>query len=328
MRLRTRILAPFAAAMLLLAGIVAFGLQRLGDELLRENLDAEVRMGQQAIKATTDVYDAHIEELVHGITANREFVAAMRDGDRERLYALARPYLEDWQAHSRITHFYFHTPAGINLLRVHLKDNHGDRIGRHSMRIAMASGKTGMATEIGLTGEWVRRVVVPWRVDGALIGYVELGVDMERVYAAAARHAATTVLVLLKKSAIQSPAIWEKRRLQLGLSPYGWDTLPGHVVVIHRGRPLDPAALKALPLDGGAAQVARARGLLTHVQALRDEGTGATVGAEVQLLDTSSIQDRVERDIERMVAAVLLLLALVVAALHGFLGRIQRQLDT
>jgi signal transduction histidine kinase len=81
----------------------------------------------------------------------------------------------------RITHFYFHSPDRINLLRVHRPEQNGDTINRFTLREAERTGQIASGIERGPIGTFVLRVVSPWRHEGRLIGYVELGVEFEDI---------------------------------------------------------------------------------------------------------------------------------------------------
>jgi PAS domain S-box-containing protein len=331
MNLSTRILGPVVAAMAVLAIVVVFGIRHMSDDLVMESLGRQIEQTHGVTADAEEMTRTHLESYIFTIITNPDFVRAMQQQDRARLYQLGRPYLEKWQSATGVTHFYFHTPEGITLLRVHMPDRHGDRVKRHSMRQAMTTGATGVATEVGLTGEWVRRVVVPWQADGKLIGYVELGVDMESIYAATTRHSTHTMLVLLKKRLIEAPEIWERRRQQLGYSPHPWHALPDHVVVVHAGKPFDLALLQGVNLDEERDEMRFQLGelnLVAHVHPMRDPENGAILGTKIQLLDPSVIEGIAAQNLRMLIGVILGLLALLFGALYGFLGRIQRRIDT
>ena len=331
MSLRSRVLGPFIAALLLLGIVAVIGIQIRSQTLIDRELHEGVSTTHHVIEDATEAVTEHLQGFLYAVTTNADFARAMRQGDRERLYDLARPFQENWQELAGVTHFYFHAPDGRVFLRVHMKEQYGDLVNRHSMRLAMTTGEAGVATEVGLTGEWVRRVVVPWRVGETLIGYVELGVDMEHIYATAPRHLTNTTLVLLEKGSIAAPEIWDARRRQLGLSPYGWDALPGHVVAILAGRPVPLTLLHGLDL-GRSSDRRRlevdGRQLAVHVHPLREEAGNRQVGVELQLLDTTEIQTLATYNAWLLISIMVALIALVMAMSYGYLGRVQRRIET
>ena len=331
MTLRTRILVPTIGALVLLAIIVLVGIEQMSEKRILQTLEHEVDTSHRVIEDATRNLTHYLEGLIYTVTSNDNFIEAMRKGNRERLYELGYPYLQKWQEISGVTHFYFHTPDAYNLLRVHLVDHYGDYIDRQSMRYAIENNATGAVTEVGLTGEWVHRVVVPWKVDEKLIGYVELGVDMVHLFSTFMPDLATTTLILLKKEQIQSPEIWEDRRTQLGVSPYPWDAMPHHVVVIHSGIPFDLEALNHInlnePLDDWQLNLGEKQ-IAAHIHPLRGRNTEEVIGTEIQLLDTTEIQQLKHQNISTLVKTVLVLLLLLILGLYRYLGRIQQRIDT
>ncbi len=328
MKLRTRIIAPVIAAMLLLTVVLLFGMQKMSEVIITDALTREGQNGHFQVDEMTNNVTRDLESLIFSVTSSQQFIKAMTEGDRLRLYELARPYLDKWQAFSGVTHFYFHSPDGINLLRVHMKDKHGDRIRRKSFLFAEKNGNTGVATEVGVTGEWVRRVVVPWRVEGRLIGYVELGVDMEHIYASVGHHMNSTMMVLLNKKLIKSPEIWESRRKQLGFSPYVWDTLSDEVVAVHAGMKIAAEKLQLIKPDANFAGEIRLGDKMLVSQTRSVYDGAQLIGHEVQMLDITNIRTVVENSSHIIIAAIILLLLTLIAGFFGFLGKIQRRIDT
>lgn len=331
MTLRNRILGPFIAALLLVATMIALGVQHLVGELNDDSLASRVNGSHALVNAAVRSNGDLLRALATPILNREDFVRAMAAGDREALYALGKPLLDAWRPLAGVTHLYFHRPDAHNLLRVHLKDRHGDLIQRRSMRQAMATGGPGMAVELGLTGEWTLRVVLPWRQGDHLLGYLELGMDMEHIHAGMLNALDTVTLILLDKPRIQSPTIWDQRRLQLGLSPYPWDTLPDQVVAIQTGSRFDLHSLPPLPRRDEAYTLnfeSAGRLRVAHVQPLLDEVSHERLGTEILVVDTSEIEYHARRDGGILIAATLLLMLAVVLALRGYLGRVQRQVDT
>lgn len=331
MSLRTKIFSIFVISFLLILAVGYYVAGRISHELTDEYIEGIVEDGRNDIEVATEVITEQLIGYILPLTGDRELIQAMQAGDQQQLYDLSLPYLTAWHSLSGVTHFYFHTVDGHNLLRVHMRENHGDLIERQSMELARETGEPGIATEVGLTGEWVRRVVVPWRVSDKLIGYIELGVDMEHIYARAVDKTSPATLILLKKSAIESPEIWDKRRLLLGLSPFGWDTLSEYVVAIQTGHPLELSLLRLLQANLQGTKLQELPGhpdMYVHVEPLPGPSPGSIVGAELQLVDASHIRT-VVNDYYRLAAGIGIgVMLLIILSIYRFLGHIQYTLDT
>ena len=214
--LRFRILAAFALALGLVALANVLDQWRLAEARIDATVAGLSRQAHRAAEERVGNETRHLETLAREVMDHPAWAVAMRGADRDTLYTLAAPLFAAWQRDLGITHFYFHRPDGSNLLRVHLRERHGDRIKRRSLQAAMATGHSASRIEIGLTGEWVLRVVVPWHDAGRLLGYVELGMDMEGIYHSSLAPLGIDYLAMTFKRAIPDPAVWEARHRALG----------------------------------------------------------------------------------------------------------------
>jgi two-component system, NtrC family, sensor kinase len=104
----------------------------------------------------------------------------MRRKDRTALYSEAHPYLRKLSK-SKITHLYFHDPTGKNFLRVHQPDQHSDLITRSSLNQALETGTPSHGLELGPFGTLTLRLVIPWKSQAELLGYIELGTDVNDI---------------------------------------------------------------------------------------------------------------------------------------------------
>lgn len=116
------------------------------------------------------------------IQDNIELQRAWKAKDRNALLELSSPIFNKLLKYSETTHFYFHNLDGTNFLRVHSPERHGDTINRASLKKAIKTKKQAVGLELGPLGQFVLRVVVPWRVDNEIVGYIELGQEIEHVF--------------------------------------------------------------------------------------------------------------------------------------------------
>gem|GEM_PF-873016 len=122
---------------------------------------------------------ALMKGLMTQLALDGELERAMRRKDRAELYKLSRPLFQQMRQHHGITHFYFHDPAGNNFLRLYDPQKFGDRIERHVFRAAAATNNVKSGLEVGRLGTLSYRTVMPWRVRGELIGYIEVGIEID-----------------------------------------------------------------------------------------------------------------------------------------------------
>ncbi len=117
------------------------------------------------------------------MVADTRLQQALQARDRERLLADWTEVFAALRQANAITHLYFFDVERICLLRVHNPPHYGDRIERFTARSAEASGQLAYGIELGPLSTFTLRVVQPVFVAGQLIGYVELGREIEDVLA-------------------------------------------------------------------------------------------------------------------------------------------------
>jgi signal transduction histidine kinase/ActR/RegA family two-component response regulator len=139
--------------------------------------------------------------------------------DRAELLQGAAPFLEAWRARFGISHCYFIAPDKTCFLRVHQPDQFGDTIQRYTMAKAATSFKPEHGLELGPLGTLTLRMVAPWRINGELTGFVELGMDVQTLTPTLAKVMGTDLFWVVSKESIQ------KAVARLGDSPAA--PLPG-----------------------------------------------------------------------------------------------------
>ncbi len=154
---------------------------------------------------------------------------ALRAKDARRLLADYGKPFEQLRRDNGVTHFYFHGPDRINILRVHQPERSGDLIDRITAKEAARTGETTGGIELGPLGTLTLRVVKPIFDKGELIGYVELGKEVEDVLDQVASAPGIQLALTIHKDAIQRSG-WESGMEMLGRTPQ-WDDFPNDVVV-------------------------------------------------------------------------------------------------
>ena len=167
------------------------------------------------------------------VAQNQAIVNALAAGDVEGLLASSRSLFERLRHEYGVTHFYFHGPDRVNLLRVHKPSKSGDLINRFTTREAERSEATSSGIELGPLGTFTLRVVRPIVRGTALIGYVELGKEIEEVLAGLHERPGIELALLVSKDAL-TRAQWEDGLAMLGREG-NWDLFPKDVVIYQSG---------------------------------------------------------------------------------------------
>ena len=176
-----RLLIPLAVVSALL--VVGFGAVLL--YLQREN---QTRFSQQLLEEATGELDrglvaqsATMDALQDVLLCNTNLIRILKAQDRDRLQAEYEPIFAQLREEHGITHFYFHRPDRVNLLRVHKPEKYGDVIDRFTIREAERTGQITSGIELGPLGTFTLRVVRPVFDGETLVGYLELGKEIEDI---------------------------------------------------------------------------------------------------------------------------------------------------
>jgi C4-dicarboxylate-specific signal transduction histidine kinase len=180
-RIKLRIFFPLiiAMAVLLSAFVLAFSHDQRRKSA--QDIDRAALEIQKLLHAEQEQKTAVMIAQLQAVMNNPRLAESLRARDRDSLLKQTSSTYEALSQRLRITHFYYHRPDRVNLLRLHHPDEFGDTIKRFTATEAERTGKITSGIERGPLGTFVLRVVSPWRYEGELLGYVELGVEFEDI---------------------------------------------------------------------------------------------------------------------------------------------------
>ena len=226
---RSRLLIPLGVSLLVLVScfstILFYTQQKSLNQSSRQVLE-NARHRLSGLLAEQSHALAALEEVFLHDSGLRE---ALKDQDRQRLFAHYKSIFAQLREKYGITHFYFHRPNRVNLLRVHKPEKQGDLINRFTALEAERTGKTTSGIELGPLGTFTLRVVHPVFEGHTLIGYLELGKEIEDVLDTIHLQKGVEMAVLIRKSALKR-AKWEKGMEMLGRKAH-WDRFPDDVLI-------------------------------------------------------------------------------------------------
>lgn len=229
-----------------------------------------------------------------------------------------------------VTHFYFSDPNRICLLRVHAPERRGDRLDRFTALEAQRTGKTASGIELGPLGTFTLRVVQPVLCDGQLIGYVELGKEIQDVLDTLHVRSGLSLAVLIRKELLNRKS-WEEGMRRLGRQP-DWDRFPDSVAVYaSHGRLPDefsPVAGRHTADEHGRAEmtpVVSADGTLWRASPVPlTDVAGKVVGDLLIMRDISAETNAFVRNVGMVAAASTTVLLLLLGIVYFTLRRTDR----
>jgi PAS domain S-box-containing protein len=171
---------------------------------------------------------ADLAAAAQTIAAELPVQEALREKDDRRLLAFGQPVFEALRLKNHISHFYFFDPNRVCLLRLHKPDKKGDRIERFTALEAERTGKPASGIELGTMGNLTLRMVQPVYAGGALVGYVEVGKEIEDTLQEMHPWPGVQLAVSVRKEFLSRPT-WEEGMRMLRAAD--WDRFPGSVLI-------------------------------------------------------------------------------------------------
>jgi PAS domain S-box-containing protein len=226
---RPRVLFPLVLTLLFVLSLFIL----FGQVLLERDLDAEISLQMTAVETLFDeLLHQRAEAMMAAISqlaVSEELQDAMRRGDRDLLRQRTYKHFNPLLLQHDITFFYFHLPDRSVFLRMHQPQLFGDEIHRTTLIKAGETQAPASGIELGVLGNLSLRSVSPWRVNGEVIGYIELGREIRTVIHELSEIEQTEIILLLRKEHLERGR-WEEGMRRLGQSPR-WDLLPERVVI-------------------------------------------------------------------------------------------------
>jgi signal transduction histidine kinase len=152
--------------------------------------------------------------------------------NREKLYDYGQPLFQRLRDKYGITHFYFIRPNGHVFLRMHNRDIHGDLVERYSFQKSRDTGGPSWEIELGKTA-FALRAVMPYYEDGDVIGYVELGEEIDH-FLRILKDETKGDFGLFADKIYLDRADWRSTRRVAGLRD-NWDDMEKHLVISSTG---------------------------------------------------------------------------------------------
>lgn len=221
--LKTRILVPLIMACLVVFAIGSYFANNLNVRQKNDAVLYEAEAMQSHLKSVLAAKAEVMEASLRFIAQDKQLLAAMQAGDRNALLALSIPIYKRLHEQNNVTHFYFHDAHRVNLLRVHNPEKYGDVIDRHTALGAEKNGAMQSGIELGPLGTFTLRSVLPVFNGGHLLGYLELGQEIDGLIQDARSMFHVELFILIEKQFLKQGE-WEAGMRMLG-RPFDWNML-------------------------------------------------------------------------------------------------------
>ncbi len=329
--LRLWFLLPLAGVMLVTMLFIVMTIRQHADmELERGSNDAATlaeHLYQEEIASSASMLGAAMEVL----ETDGELHQALAHRDRARLLQRATPLFAELKEKYAITHFYFSDANRVNILRVHQPVRNGDIINRVTTLQAQSTGQTSYGVELGPLGTFTLRLVAPWfAANGHLLGFVELGMEIDHVLRTVQHIGNAKTYVLINKQFLNRKD-WEAGMHLLGRLP-DWDRFSDVVVNNQASEDIPEELTRGLRESLQAQQkfmeemVAGTTAYRAAFLPLVDAG-GRSVGRMVLLMDVSAQVRAVDALMRESIVVGGVACVSLLGLFYWLLGVVGRQLE-
>jgi len=282
---------------------------------------------QSLLDQRSQIMRVQLEQLAE----SQELQQLMQQQNRTELLKASQTTFKRLLLHLRISHFYFHNPDQKVFLRVHNPDRYGDPITRHSLKQAVKSQQEAHGIELGPLGTFTLRTVLPWYQGDQLLGYLELGEEIEMLINNFFQQENTILTLTIDKKFLDRDK-WSVGMKMLDKDPASWDMLPDKIIVQSTLPNLLPKIIESLkqqtdPSDINIKLKCDNRKYQGHVQPLLDS-TGRTVGEFLVLLDVTDTLSEYWNAVIAFTCLCLLAAGSILFSTAMMLGRTEAELKT
>ena len=142
--------------------------------------------------------------LIEQLEKDQKTINYYKNNDRESLYTYLVNTYESYNKRYDITHFYIHKINKQNFLRVHNPKKHSDFIDRVTLSKSLESLQMSSGVEFGIAHNLTLRVVLPWFVEGELIGFLELGKEIDKLTPKLSKSVNVDIVFTINKELISA----------------------------------------------------------------------------------------------------------------------------
>jgi signal transduction histidine kinase/CheY-like chemotaxis protein len=326
-----RLMIPLTATFLLLIGAFTAALLHVRRENLTQSSQRVIANASKELEQTLSEQSNSLDALGDALLRDVNLHEALKNQDSKRLLADYKSIFAHLREECFITHFYFHRPDRVNLLRLHMPERNGDLINRFTARQAERTGKVSSGIELGPLGTFTLRVVRPIFDGKTLIGYLELGKEIEDILSKIRVKYEVELAVAIHKISLDRTK-WEAGMKMLDRD-FDWNRYPDNVL-IYTSLPRFPSECdrfisEEYHSNDSATAEAEFDGKSWRVSAnpIKDV-SGKTVGDMLILQDVSQTKAAFTRLIAMVSGGAVILLSMLLGFLHLMLQQTDRNIRT
>lgn len=328
--LRSRILLPIVGALVIMMIAVAVVLLQLSANHSEMHMSSELNTLKQDIQSELFHHSEIIKGVADSIRQKAAIIQPLAEGDRLELLHQARALQTTLEQKHGITHFYFHDVQRRNLIRLCHPDRWGDLVSRAPLIEAEKSGEMAWGLGLGDCGVLSLSIVAPVYSEQQLVGYLEIGENIDRYTRHLQQLYSVESLILVEKSRAERSAYERKQEAQGRAAQ--WDLLPEQLITFW-GRDELPTPLlqwlrERVPYADKQAHRLKMEEKHYHIAAIPLTDAANNKLAEAIIMnDVSEHWSNTVKLTMIILGGIVVIGALLMILLYWFLLRVERQIE-
>lgn len=318
-----KLLIPLLLTALILIASFSVVLWWQQNQQMEEEIQNTIDQVQNEYEITLEKQSSKIISELNWIAKNELLIDALEKQDPDALLSNSQNLYERLSQVHHITHFYFQGPDRVNILRVHLPEVKGGNIERFTLLEAERTGDVVTGVELDSLGHFTLRAVKPVYSNGSIIGYIELGKEIEDILNSISENTGDELTVFIYKDSLDRDN-WEKGMLKFDREAE-WDRYSSKVI-IYGTIPLSTAFEQAIEIEesitkGNSLEIKENETIwLTSSISLTD-ASGDEVGFMLIRKDITEEKALFAENLKKLIGGSILLFALLFSFYFSILKR-------
>jgi len=207
-----KVVLPFVLGLLLIASVSILGMYYLQKQHIKKQ-SFKVFKNVSTILSQSITNDIeNFVGLIELLKKDSKIIKTFKEKKRDELFLYLYQTYSDFNERYNITHFYFHNIDKTNFLRIHDRDKHSDFIDRVTLLKASQTFGYSSGVEFGIYHNLTLRVVSALFYEEELIGYIELGKEIDNVTHKLSKSLNSEIIFTIDKKMISKDKLefWTK----------------------------------------------------------------------------------------------------------------------
>jgi len=204
---------PLVVVTILMALLTVVAIIYIQENSIHQSKASISRQFTDNLREKVSLEAAEIGEYIEFIQNKDDITKLFLEQNKEKLNNSIKGMYSRLSKNVNLTHMYFINTDGRVLLRVHDYERDKDIIDRTTFKKAQERESLFYGLEFGVKKNYTLRVVKPWFVDGKIIGYIELGKEIDKIINDISRSLKSIIYIAVKKELYRNASDYVKQRL-------------------------------------------------------------------------------------------------------------------